>query len=268
MDWSLLGVLIVPLLVLANAFFVAAEFALVAVRESRVNEMVMQRRLGAHAVKHAIENLDDAIAATQLGITLASLALGWVGEPSLAHLFEPLFSFLPEEGSWIAAHTLATILAFVLITFMHVILGELAPKAVALTAPRRGQPVGCSPIVVVQPRDAAGHLADERAGQRCGAAGRFQADQRARDGAFGGRAWAYHRGDAPRRTDSARSCRVRAQRVSHAGQARCAIAWFRATRWPPSSCTCPRNASSTKFVKEPIPACRSTTPRWTISWAS
>jgi CBS domain containing-hemolysin-like protein len=135
MDWSLLGVLIVPLLVLANAFFVAAEFALVAVRESRVNEMVMQRRLGAHAVKHAVENLDDAIAATQLGITLASLALGWVGEPSMAHLLEPLFSFLPEEGSWIAAHTLATILAFVLITFLHVILGELAPKAVALERP-------------------------------------------------------------------------------------------------------------------------------------
>ncbi|MGD9722951.1 MAG: hemolysin family protein [Pirellulales bacterium] len=135
MLWSVLGVLVVPLLVLANAFFVAAEFALVSVRRSRVDEMVLQRRRGAAAVKRVIDNLDDAIAATQLGITLASLALGWVGEPSVARLVVPLFSFLPETESWVAAHTLATILAFLLITCMHVILGELAPKAVALERP-------------------------------------------------------------------------------------------------------------------------------------
>jgi len=114
---------------------VAAEFALVAVRQSRIDELILQGRRGATSVKYAIDNLDDAIAATQLGITLASLALGWVGEPSIARLIEPLFSFLPETSSWITAHTLATILAFVLITFMHVILGELAPKAVALGRP-------------------------------------------------------------------------------------------------------------------------------------
>ena len=135
MLWSVLGLLVVPLLVLTNAFFVAAEFALVAVRKSRVEELILNKRGGAAAVKHAVDNLDDAIAATQLGITLASLALGWVGEPSLARLIDPLFSFLPEGPSWIAAHTLATILAFVLITFMHVILGELAPKAIALERP-------------------------------------------------------------------------------------------------------------------------------------
>jgi CBS domain containing-hemolysin-like protein len=131
----MLGLLAVPLLVLANAFFVAAEFALVAVRRSRVDELVLNRSRGATAVKIAVEHLDDAIAATQLGITLASLALGWVGEPSLARLVVPLFSFLPSTESLIAAHTLATILAFTLITFMHVILGELAPKAVALERP-------------------------------------------------------------------------------------------------------------------------------------
>ncbi len=135
MLWSLLGLLTVPVLVLANAFFVAAEFALVAVRRSRVDEMVLQGRMGATSVKQAIDHLDDAIAATQLGITLASLALGWLGEASMARLVEPLFHFLPEESSWIAAHTLATILAFTLITFMHVILGELAPKAIALERP-------------------------------------------------------------------------------------------------------------------------------------
>ena len=135
MLWSVLGVLVVPLLVLLNAFFVAAEFSLVAVRRSRVEELLLHRRRGAAAVKHAIDNLDDAIAATQLGITVASLALGWVGEPSMAVLVVPLFSWLPEDQSWVATHTLATILSFTLITFMHVILGELAPKAVALERP-------------------------------------------------------------------------------------------------------------------------------------
>jgi putative hemolysin len=135
MEWSVFGLLMVPVLVLANAFFVAAEFALVAVRRSRIDELLLQGRRGTASAKYAIDNLDDTIAATQLGITLASLALGWVGEPSMARLIEPLFSFLPEEGAWIAGHTLATILAFTLITFMHVILGELAPKAIALERP-------------------------------------------------------------------------------------------------------------------------------------
>ncbi len=132
---SVLGLLAVPLLVLLNAFFVAAEFALVAVRRSRVDEMVNHRRAGATAVRHAIEHLDDTIAATQLGITLASLALGWVGEPVVARLLLPVFSFLPESGSWIAAHSVATVLAFGAITFLHVILGELVPKAIALQRP-------------------------------------------------------------------------------------------------------------------------------------
>lgn len=130
-----LSLLSVPLLVMLNAFFVAAEFALVAVRRTRVEEMIKHGRTGAIAVRNAIDHLDDAIAATQLGITLASLALGWVGEPIVARLFEPMFSFVPHEGAWIASHTLATIVAFLLITCLHVILGELAPKAVALQRP-------------------------------------------------------------------------------------------------------------------------------------
>jgi CBS domain containing-hemolysin-like protein len=132
---GVLGALAVPLLVLMNAFFVAAEFALVAVRRTRVDELINQRRAGAMAVRHAIEHLDDAIAATQLGITLASLALGWIGEPLVARLLVPLFAFLPAEGSWIAAHSVATVIAFCAITAMHVILGELAPKAIALERP-------------------------------------------------------------------------------------------------------------------------------------
>ena len=151
-----------PLLVLMNAFFVAAEFALVAVRRSRVDEMVNQRRAGSGAVKHAIEHLDDAIAATQLGITLASLALGWVGEPSVARLLEPLFGFLPRTARWVAAHTVATIVAFALITFLHVILGELAPKAVALQRPDTVSLWVARPLLWFSRRDAPVHRRDER----------------------------------------------------------------------------------------------------------
>jgi CBS domain containing-hemolysin-like protein len=129
------GTLAIPFFVLLNAFFVAAEFALVAVRRTRVEEMVQARKVGALAVKHAVQHLDNAIAATQLGITIASLALGWVGEPVAARLIYPLLGFLPEHGAWITSHGLGTGIAFALITFLHVILGELAPKAVALQRP-------------------------------------------------------------------------------------------------------------------------------------
>ena len=135
MVWTTLGVLAVPLLVLVNAMFVAAEFSLVSVRRTRVEEMLKARRVGSVAVKNAIDHLDDAIAATQLGITLASLALGWIGEPCVARLLQPLLEFLPGRWSVAASHGLATAVAFALITCMHVILGELAPKAVALQRP-------------------------------------------------------------------------------------------------------------------------------------
>jgi putative hemolysin len=122
----------VPILVGLNGFFVAAEFSLVTVRWTRVEELLKSGRFGVPAVREAVEHLDDAIAATQLGITFASLALGWLGEPALAHLIEPLFR--PIAGFWgdAATHTLAVAIAFLLITYLHVVLGELAPKAIAL----------------------------------------------------------------------------------------------------------------------------------------
>ncbi len=130
-----LRVLTIPLLVLLNSFFVAAEFALVAVRRTQVEEMVRGRKSGALAVQKAVARLDDAIAATQLGITLASLALGWIGEPAVAHLLHPLIGWLPGEWSEVASHSLAAALAFTCITFLHVVIGELAPKALALQRP-------------------------------------------------------------------------------------------------------------------------------------
>ncbi|HEY8504158.1 MAG TPA: hemolysin family protein [Gemmataceae bacterium] len=133
--WALLRLLAIPALVGLNAFFVAAEFALVAVRRTRVEEMVKQGVAGASGVQLATQNLDRSIAATQLGITIASIALGWVAEPALAGLITPLFAFLPPDWQWMTAHSLAVLVAFFLITVMHVIFGELMPKAVALQSP-------------------------------------------------------------------------------------------------------------------------------------
>ena len=129
---DLLQILFVFVFVGLNAFFVAAEFALVTVRWTRVEELVTQKRFGALSVRDAIEKLDDSIAATQLGITFSSLALGWLGEPALAHLVHPLFASLPEMVAPAVTHGAAVALAFLIITFLHVVLGELAPKAIAL----------------------------------------------------------------------------------------------------------------------------------------
>lgn len=130
-----LGLLSVPLFVAMNGVFVAAEFALVAVRKTRVEEMVRHGQKGAKGVASAVANLDRSIAATQLGITLASLALGWAGERALAHLFEPMLGFLPAAWMGTAAHSMASVIAFLLITFLHVVFGELIPKTVALQKP-------------------------------------------------------------------------------------------------------------------------------------
>ncbi|MFC5564150.1 hemolysin family protein [Methylobacterium aerolatum] len=132
-----LGLLAVLALVLANGFFVAAEFALVAVRRSRVAELVVERRANAKALLSATDRLDAHLAATQLGITISSLALGWVGEPALAHLIEPALAWLPGLVSTAVAHTVAVVLSFVVITSLHIVLGELAPKSLALQRSER-----------------------------------------------------------------------------------------------------------------------------------
>jgi putative hemolysin len=125
----LVGVLV---LVLVNAFFVAAEYALVSVRPTRVEELLQQGRPGARAVKKALEHLDRFIAATQLGVTVASLTLGWLGEPALSGLLEPLLALLPAAWVGVAGRTISAIIAFTVITFLEVVVGELMPKAIAL----------------------------------------------------------------------------------------------------------------------------------------
>ncbi len=134
---GVLRVLSVAFFVLMNGFFVAAEFALVSVRRTRVDELIQQGNQAAKFVKKALDNPDQFIAATQLGITIASLALGWVGEPAISDLIEPLIDFLPTAWIGLASHSIAAVIAFTLITFMHVIVGELMPKSIALQDPDR-----------------------------------------------------------------------------------------------------------------------------------
>jgi CBS domain containing-hemolysin-like protein len=130
--WPILLLLAIPGLVVLNGLFVAAEFALVAIRKTRVEEMVRLGLKGAKNLQNALDHLDRSIAATQLGITLASIGLGWLGEPALARLFQPWFASVPVPWRLVTTHTAATGAAFLLITFMHVVFGELLPKNLAL----------------------------------------------------------------------------------------------------------------------------------------
>jgi CBS domain containing-hemolysin-like protein len=126
----LLRVFLILLLVAANAFFAAAEFALVSVRETRIQQLIAARRLGAQLVQKLHRNLDEVVNGVQLGVTLCSLTLGWIGEPTLAHIVEQFTSGIPHGEVY--AHGIAVVLAFTLITGLHVILGELVPKSLAL----------------------------------------------------------------------------------------------------------------------------------------
>jgi CBS domain containing-hemolysin-like protein len=136
--WTLLKLAAVLLLVLANGFFVASEFSLVGVRKSRVAALVEQGNRRARTLMRALEHLDWYISATQLGITLASLGLGWIAEATLAQMLTPVFQVvLPGPASAVAAHSVAVAVAFSLITFLHIVLGELAPKTLALERTER-----------------------------------------------------------------------------------------------------------------------------------
>ncbi|UBF28265.1 hemolysin family protein [Kovacikia minuta CCNUW1] len=126
----------VVVLVLANGFFVAAEFALVAIRRSRIEQLLEEGHPRAKNLHRAVQHLDAYLAATQLGITMSSLGLGWLGEPAIAALIEPLLhTFLPERLASVGSHTLSVAIAFSIITSLHIVLGELAPKSLALQRP-------------------------------------------------------------------------------------------------------------------------------------
>jgi CBS domain containing-hemolysin-like protein len=137
----------VLLLVLANGFFVAAEFALVSVRRTRITTLVADGNTRALWVQKAIDDPDRFIAATQLGITLASLGLGWVGEPALSGLILPMIAWLPVEIESAVSHSISAGLAFSIITFLHVVVGELAPKSIALQNPEKTSLAVAQPTV-------------------------------------------------------------------------------------------------------------------------
>src|SRR5476651_868272 len=130
--WRLVGLLA---LVCANGFFVAAEFSIVTVRKTRIDQMIAEGHRGATAVRRAVSAPDRYIAATQMGITMASLALGWVAEPALASLFQPALEFLPAHIAVATAHSIAVATAFAIITAVEIIFGELTPKWIALERP-------------------------------------------------------------------------------------------------------------------------------------
>jgi len=133
--YVLLRVFVILLLVAANAFFAAAEFALVSVRETRIQQLIEAQRVGARTVLKLHQQLGRVVNGVQLGITIASLTLGWLGEPALARLFESWIGSVPHAT--IYAHTIAVAVAFVMITSLHVILGELVPKSLALQRAER-----------------------------------------------------------------------------------------------------------------------------------
>jgi CBS domain containing-hemolysin-like protein len=119
-------------LVFANGFFVAAEFALVTVRKTRIDQLIAEGSRLARPVRRAITDPDSYIAATQLAITMTSLGLGWIGEPAVSSMIQPALGLLPVPLREATSHTIAVALGFAVITALHIVLGELAPKTVAL----------------------------------------------------------------------------------------------------------------------------------------
>src|SRR3954470_16801986 len=145
----LLGLSAVVVLVLANAFFVSAEFALVGSRRTRLDELARAGDGKARLARRALKDLDRYISATQLGITLASLGLGWIGEPALAGLVDRFLGLFGIAPAPLAAHTAAGVItAFIIITFLHIVLGELAPKSIALVKPEAVSRTLALPLIV------------------------------------------------------------------------------------------------------------------------
>jgi CBS domain containing-hemolysin-like protein len=143
---TLLKLGVVLALVAANGMFVAAEFAIVSVRRARLAPLLEGSKT-ARFVQKTAENPNTFLAATQLGITMASLGLGWVGEPMVGGLLEPLLAYLPLQTRDVARHAVATALAFGLITTLHIVFGELAAKSIALWRPES------TALIVAPPTD-------------------------------------------------------------------------------------------------------------------
>jgi putative hemolysin len=140
LEWMLFRAIVVAFFILATSFFVAAEFALVSVRETRIQQLIALGRPGARTALKLKHSIDEFLPAVQLGVTVAGLALGWVGEPAVADMILSLAAnslhYLPANAV-LYAHTIAVIFAFSLIAYCEVLLGELVPKSLALQRAER-----------------------------------------------------------------------------------------------------------------------------------
>ncbi|MBT2688778.1 HlyC/CorC family transporter [Bacillus sp. ISL-47] len=125
-----INLLLIALLIALTAFFVATEFAIVKVRGSRIDQLIAEGKKGSAAGKKVVSHLDEYLSACQLGITMTALGLGWLGEPTVEKLLHPLFEYFELNES--VTHLLSFGIAFAIVTFLHVVIGELAPKTVAI----------------------------------------------------------------------------------------------------------------------------------------
>ena len=132
----LFEVILVILLVLANAFFVAAEFAIVKVRSTQIQTLAEKNNRRAKIALNVVSHVDEYLSATQLGITMTSLGLGWIGEPVTAKILEPVFTLFSITNPN-TIHTVSLIVGFIIITALHIIIGEQAPKMLAIKYSKR-----------------------------------------------------------------------------------------------------------------------------------
>ncbi|MEV2909429.1 hemolysin family protein [Paenibacillus larvae] len=139
------NLIMVAILILLTAFFVATEFAIVRLRSSRVDQMVFEGKKNAVAVQKVTGNLDEYLSACQLGITITALGLGWLGEPTVEKLLHPLFGILHLSGNW--TRILSFLISFILVTYLHVVLGELAPKTIAIQKAEQISLLTAKPII-------------------------------------------------------------------------------------------------------------------------
>ncbi|MCA1038167.1 hemolysin family protein [Bacillus infantis] len=141
-----INLILVALLIALTAFFVSAEFAIVKVRSSRIDQLIEENKPGAQAARHVITHMDEYLSACQLGITITALGLGWLGEPTVEKLLHPLFESLELNPS--LTHLLSFGIAFASITFLHVVVGELAPKTMAIQLSERITLLFAKPLIM------------------------------------------------------------------------------------------------------------------------
>ncbi len=142
----LINIFIIAFLLFVNGFFVAAEFALVRVRKTRLEQLINEGSTSAKRALKLVNNTNKMLAAAQLGVTIASIALGWVAEATIVQLILPIITLLPMFDTAAAAHVIAVPLSFVLVTYFHVLLGEQLPKCLALTNPDKVSLVVAAPM--------------------------------------------------------------------------------------------------------------------------